>query len=53
VNIGPLIHGDRVEVALLARVVERADYHRFQLEKRFARLVVSEYAEAAKRGRKR
>jgi hypothetical protein len=47
------MRADRVEAALLARVVDRADFWRLQLDKRLARVVVSEYAEAVKRGRKR
>jgi hypothetical protein len=47
------MRADRVEAALLARVVERADHWRLELDKRLARVVVREYADAVKRGRNR
>jgi hypothetical protein len=47
------MRADRVESALLVRVVERAAEYRLALDKRMARLVVTELAEAVKRGRGR
>jgi len=47
------MRADRIEAAVLTRAVERAADYRFQLDKRLARLVVSELGEALKRGRRR
>jgi hypothetical protein len=38
---------------VLIRVVERAAHYRLELDKRLARMVIAELAEAMKRGRSR
>jgi len=38
---------------VLIRVVERAAHYRLELDKRLARMVISELSEAMKRGRSR
>jgi hypothetical protein len=48
-----LIRADRVEAALLMAAIERAADYRLQLDKRLARLVVTELGEALKRGRRK
>jgi hypothetical protein len=48
-----MIAADPTERATLSRVLERAAYWRLELDKRLARLIVSELAEAMKRGRGR
>jgi len=42
-----------LELALLHAALARADHHRFELDRRLARLIVSEYGEAMKRGSRR
>jgi len=53
VNPAGFLRADPVERAILGRVLERADHHRFELDKRLARLIISELADAMKRGRGR
>ena len=48
-----LLRADPIEAAVLKRVIERADYWRFELDKRLARLIVGEYAEWQRRSRRR
>jgi hypothetical protein len=48
-----LMRADRVEAAVLVRVVERAASYRLDLDRRLARLIVTEFAEALKRGGRR
>ena len=48
-----LIRADRVEAAVLMRGLERAADYRLQLDRRLARLIVTELGEALKRGRRK
>jgi hypothetical protein len=48
-----LIRADRVEAAVLTRAVERAAAYRLDLDRRLARLIVTEFGEALKRGSRR
>lgn len=48
-----LVRADRVEAALMMRALERAADYRLQLDKRLARLVVTELGDALKRGRRK
>ena len=50
-NPAELIRADPVERAVLVRALERAGHYRFELDKRLARLIISELAQAMKRGR--
>jgi len=46
-----LLRADRLERGVLARVIVKAAEYRTQLDERMARLIISELAEATKRGR--
>jgi hypothetical protein len=44
-----MLRADPIERAVLVLVAERADHWRLELDRRLARLVISEYAAATKR----
>lgn len=48
-----LVRADRAETALMMAALGRAADYRLQLDKRLARLVVTELGEALKRGRRK
>lgn len=52
-NPAVLIRADRVELALLRAAMERAAAYRLELDRRLARLIISELSDALKRGRRR
>lgn len=47
-----LLRADRIEREALVRVLERAAHYRLDLDKRLARLIISELADALRRGRR-
>ena len=52
-NPAGMLRADPIERVVLCSVIERAAAYRLDLDRRLARLIVTELGEAIKRGRRR